>query len=64
MVVDNQRKSGSDDDAYESMRREAIRADISRRLKKICSNLTERDFANLVELMAENKMKGDRRTTL
>ena len=64
MVVDNQRKSASDDDAYETSRKDAIRADLSRRLKKICSNLSEGDFANLVDSMAENKLKGDRRTTL
>lgn len=64
MVVDNQREPVSNDDAYESMRKDAIRADISRRLKKICSNLSEGDFANLVDLMAENRLKGDRRTSL
>jgi hypothetical protein len=65
MEVYSQRESASaDEDAYESSRKEAIRADLSRRLRKICSNLSEADFDHLVDLMAENKIRGDRRTTL
>ena len=64
MEVHSQRESVSSDDAYQASRKEAIRADIARRIKKICSHLSDEEFADLVEAMAENKMKGDRRTTL
>ena len=65
MEVYSQRESApADEDPYESSRKDAIRADISRRLRKICSNLSEADFDHLVDLMAENKIRGDRRTTL
>ena len=54
----------AEEDAYESSRKEAIRADLSRRLKKICSNLSPDDFDALVDGMAEKKISGDRRTSL
>ena len=64
MGVRTQREPVSSDDAYQSSRKDAIRADISRRLKKICSHLSDDEFDHLVDVMAENKIKGDRRTTL
>ena len=64
MGVNTQREPVSSDDAYQSSRKDAIRADISRRLKKICSHLSDDEFDHLVDVMAENKIKGDRRTTL
>ena len=65
MGPNSQRELASDEeDAYESSRKDAIRADLSRRLQKICSNLSADDFANLVDVMAENKIRGDRRTTI
>ena len=65
MGANNQRESTSDEeDAYESPRKDAIRADISRRLKKICSNFSPDDFDALVDRMAEKKIRGDRRTSL
>ena len=62
-----QQKQGDstpEDDAFASLRRAEVRADISRRLKKICGHLSEKEFDSLVDLMADNKIKGDRRTTL
>jgi len=65
MEANSQRVPVADDeDAYESSRKDAIRADISRRLKKICSNFSEEDFATLVDGMADKKIRGDRRTSL
>ena len=65
MGANSQLESAFDEkDAYESSRKDAIRADISRRLQKICSNLSRDDFDNLVDVMAENKIKGDQRTSL
>jgi hypothetical protein len=63
--ANSQRKSASDEeDAYESSQKDAVRADLSRRLKKICSNLSDEDFDALVDRMAEKKIMGDRRTSL
>ena len=42
-------------------RKEVIRADISKRLRSICSHLSDDDFAKLVESMAEQKLRGERR---
>ena len=65
MEVYSQRDPGSaEEDAYQSSRKETIRADIARRLKRICSNLSDEDFDDLVDVIADNKIKGDRRTTL
>jgi hypothetical protein len=65
MGANSQRESASDEEAaYESSRKDAIRADIRRRLKKICANLSDEDFNHLVDVMAENKLRGDRRTTI
>jgi len=65
MGANSQREEASDEeDAYQSSRKEAIRADISRRLRKICSSLSEADFDHLLDVMTENKIRGDRRTTL
>jgi len=64
MAGSAQREWESSEDDYQSSRKDAIRADISRRLKKICSHLPDDEFNDLVDVMAENKMKGDLRTTL
>ncbi len=64
MDHEGHRESASVDDAYHSSRKETIRADLARRLKKICSHLSERDFEDLVDVMTENKLRGDRRTTI
>jgi hypothetical protein len=65
MGANSQREAAFDEeDPYESTRKDAIRADISRRLKKVCSNFSDDEFDHLVDVMAENRIKGDRRTTL
>jgi len=42
-------------------RKEIIRADISKRLRSICSNFSDEEFAKLVEKMTEQKLRGERR---
>ena len=49
------------EDAYHANRREIIRADLVRRLGKICANLSEADFKKLVEVMTEQKLRGERK---
>ena len=50
------------EDSYHADRRGTIRADLVRRLGKICANLPEADFQSLVERMTEQKMRGEQRT--
>lgn len=60
-------KSGqfaSNDDAFLLTRRDAIRDDIAKRLRKVCSHLSDAEFKKLVEAMADQKLKGERRTSL
>jgi hypothetical protein len=52
------------DDPFLSARKEIIRDDIARRLRHICSHLSEADFKQLVDSMTEQKLKGERRTSL
>jgi len=42
-------------------RREAIRLDITRRLRRICPHYTDDQFAELVDTMTERQLKGERR---
>jgi hypothetical protein len=50
------------EDSYHADRRETIRADLERRLGKICANFSEADFRSLVEVMTEQKLRGERKT--
>jgi hypothetical protein len=49
------------EDSYHADRRETIRADLVKRLGKICANFSESDFRSLVEVMTEQKLRGERR---
>jgi len=40
-------------------RLEKARKDIARRLKRICSNLSEEDFQSLVEKMAKEQLRSE-----
>jgi hypothetical protein len=42
-------------------RKEVIRADVSNRLRSVCSNFSDADFANLVDTIAERKLREERR---
>jgi hypothetical protein len=42
-------------------RREAISRDLSRRLRPICPDYTDDQFAELVETMTERQLKGEHR---
>ena len=42
-------------------RAEKIRLDIARRLRSICSNLSDEEFAALVEKMTNIQLRGERR---
>ena len=49
------------EDTYHANRRETIRADLINRLGKVCANFSEADFRKLVEVMTEQKMRGERK---
>ena len=44
-------------------RKDIIRADITKRLRSICSNFSDEEFASLVEKMTEQKLRSERRTS-
>ena len=62
MEVSRLHDHDAQEDSYHADRRETIRADLVRRLGKICANLPEADFRSLVERMTEQKMRGEQRT--
>lgn len=45
----------------EQTRRDRVRDDISRRLKRACAHLTEEQFRELVEQMTDRQIKSERR---
>ncbi len=46
---------------YQSQRKATIRDAIAQRLRKVCSDLPEPEFHQLVEEMADRQLKGERR---
>lgn len=48
------------EDAFLKRRRDAIREDISKRLRHICSHMSDNEFKELVNSMADQKLKGER----
>jgi hypothetical protein len=45
----------------EAARRAGIRADISRRIKRACTHLTDDEFTRLVDEMTDRQLRGERR---
>lgn len=45
-------------------RRTKLKGEIRQRLKSICANLSERDFQDLVEKIADNQLRGDARAMM
>jgi hypothetical protein len=50
----------ANEEAFRKTRRDQIRDDIAKRLRKVCSHLSETEFTNLVNSMADQKLKGER----
>lgn len=48
-------------DEIHSLREKAVREDIARRLKGVCSNLPDDEFQKLVTVMADRQVKRERR---
>jgi hypothetical protein len=42
-------------------RREKVRADIALRIGRVCPHLSEKDLADLVDLMTDRQLRGERR---
>lgn len=53
-------RSASRDDAHHHSRREIIRDDIAKRIRRVCTHLSDQEFATLVEAMADQKIRGER----
>lgn len=49
------------EDDPQSARRVAIRADISHRLRRICPHYSEEEFSDLVDVMTQRQLDGERR---
>jgi hypothetical protein len=41
-------------------RRSVIRADLEKRLRKVCANLSDEEFRALIDLMTERQLKSER----
>ncbi|HYN82814.1 MAG TPA: hypothetical protein VES88_15100 [Gemmatimonadaceae bacterium] len=54
----------ANDDAFLRTRRDTIREDIARRLRHICSHMSDSEFKELVNSMADQKLKGERTKSL
>ena len=52
------------DDAFLHKRRDSVRDDIAKRLRKVCSHLSDAEFQKLVEAMTDQKLKGERSSRL
>lgn len=48
---------------FQSHRKAKIRDDIAARLRRICSDLPETEFQELVDEMAERQLRSERRTS-
>jgi len=44
-----------------SLREKAVREDIARRLRRVCSNFSDDEFQKLVAVMADRQVKRERR---
>jgi len=54
----------SHNDAVVHTRRDNIRDDIAKRLRNVCSHLSDAEFKKLVEAMTDQKLKGERSRTV
>lgn len=54
----------ANEDAYLETRRNVIRDDIAKRLRHVCSHLSEKEFTKLVNSMADQKLRGERSKSL
>lgn len=57
-------RAASTKDAFHQSRKETIRDDIAKRLRHVCSHLSDQEFSKLVDTMADQKLKGERRRSL
>jgi hypothetical protein len=61
MASNQQRDFAREEDEYHSARRREIRADLIRRLRSVCANLSEEEFSKLVDTMTEQKLRSERK---
>jgi hypothetical protein len=59
-VIENAEDFSPSSGEFPSDRRKAIRADLERRLRKICAHFPEEDFQALLDTMTERKLRSER----
>ena len=59
--IQRQLRVDSVDGSQDQTRRDRIRDDIARRVRRACAHLTESEFGKLVEQMTDRQIKGERR---
>ena len=64
MQLGKSESSAPNNDSLLHTRRDIIRDDIAKRLRNICSHLSDAEFKKLVEAMTDQKLKGERRSSL
>ena len=57
-------RAASHGDGLLHTRRDNIRDDIAKRLRNVCSHLSDTEFKKLVEAMTDQKLKGERSRTV
>jgi len=56
-------RGDSPPNTLQSNRKTKIRDDIAQRLRKVCSELPDTEFQQLVDEIADRQLKGERRTS-
>jgi hypothetical protein len=48
-------------DSVEVSKRDGVRADIAKRIRRACTHLSEDEFGQLVDAMTDRQLRGERR---
>jgi len=59
--AERERHVGVADPALDAVRNAGVRDDIARRIRKACTHLSENEFGQLVDEMADRQLRGERR---
>ena len=59
--AERERHVGVADPALDAVRNAGVRDDIARRIRKTCTHLSDTEFSQLVDEMADRQLRGERR---
>jgi hypothetical protein len=51
------------DDRHDTERRERIRRDVAHRLRRVCGDYSDDEFSSLVDAIADEQLRGERRAS-